>query len=397
MRGRSLRIASIGLLVFLLAAITAVPVLAFDSRTGDLVTVGSEEEVLGDLYAAGRSVTVTGKISDGLYAAGQTVTIGGTIDGGATIGGQTVTLAGIVGRGVRVGASTVDVTGDIGGDLVAGCSTLRVADGAYIGADLVVGAGQVYVDGEVAGNIKSAAETLVITGHVGGDVEAQVGTLEIKPGAVIDGKLTYTANEEASIPADVVKGSVSYTERIEKEDAEEMRKDFGALGPFFLFADLAWKLIGYLMLLVTGILLILILPRGMAAATIAIRKKTGASAGWGAMVLFLTPLAAIVVCITVIGLPVGLITLVAWGILLYVSHIPVSIFIGHLILGHSNPLEGKGFMIGCLALGLLLFTLLTAIPIVGGFLWLASALFGMGGIVVTKGRYWAALNMVEDD
>ncbi|MBN1857504.1 MAG: polymer-forming cytoskeletal protein [Dehalococcoidia bacterium] len=397
MRGKSARVATIGLLVLLLTVATAVPVLAFDSRTGDLVTIGTDEDVQGDLYVGARSITVSGTVTGALFAGGQTLNIGGVVEEGATVGGQSITFTGVVGRGVRVGGNTIDVTGDIGGDMVAGCNTLTLAEGARIGEDLVFGAGQVYVVGDVEGDIKGVAETLVIAGHVGGDVDVQIGTLEIKPGAVIDGNVKYTATEEAAIPAGTVSGSVAYTERVNKEDARQARQGIEAAGPFFFLAGITWKIIGYLMLLVTGILLILILPKGMAATSNAIRRKTGASAGWGALVLFLTPLAAIVACITVVGLPVGLITLVGWGILLYVSQIPVALLIGHLVLGHTKPLEGKGFMIGSLALGLLLLTLVRAIPFVGFFVGLAVALFGMGGVVVTKGRYWTALNMVEDD
>jgi cytoskeletal protein CcmA (bactofilin family) len=366
--------------------LSAAPVLAFDSRAGDLVTVGGEEEVQGDLYLGGRAITTTGIVHGSVFAAGQTVSIAGTIDDGATLGGQTVTLSGRIGRGVRVGASTVDATGDIEGDLVAGCGTLTVADGARVGEDLVFGAGKVYVLGEVEGDIKGGAETLVIAGRVGGDVEVKVGTLEVKPGAVIEGNLSYTAGTESDIPAGAVKGTIAFTERIEEEDTREVRRGLGALGPFFLLAGIIWKIVAYLMALVTGIVLILLLPGRMAGASDAIRTQTGASAGWGAIALFVTPIAAIVVCITIVGLPIGLISLALWGILLYLSQLPVGLLIGHLILGHSKPLEGRGFMIGSLALGLLLLTLLRAIPLLGFFVWLTIALFGMGAFVVVEKR-----------
>ncbi len=386
MRGIALRAATVGLLVLLLTAAAAVPVLAFDSRAGDIVTVGGGEEVQGDLYLGGRTVTTAGVVHGSVFAAGQTVSVGGTIDGGATVGGQTVTLAGNIGRGVRVGGSTVNATGAIGGDLVAGCNALTVADSARVGEDLVFGAGQVYVRGEVEGGIKGAAETLVIEGRVGGDVRVRVGTLEVKPGAVIEGNLSYTAGTEANIPAGAVKGTVAFTERIEAEDTEGIREGLGALGPFFFLAGITWKIVAYLMALVAGIVLILLLPRRMAGASDAIRTHTDASAGWGAIALFVTPIAAIVVCITVVGLPIGLISLALWGILLYLSQLPVSLLIGHLILGHSKPLEGKGFMIGSLALGLLILTLVRAIPVIGFFVWLAIALFGMGAFVVMEKR-----------
>ena len=129
----------------------------------------------------------------------------------------------------------------------------------------------------------------------------------------------------------------------------------------------------------------------MASAPMAIRTQTGPVAGWGAIALFLVPLAAIILCITVIGLPVGLIGLALWTVLLYIAQIPVAIFIGYLILGRSRSLEGKGFMIGCLALGLLLIALVKLIPFVGFFICLAVAMFGMGALLMVDKKMMSAL------
>jgi len=183
-----------------------------------------------------------------------------------------------------------------------------------------------------------------------------------------------------------VKGTVTYTERTETDQGPRPGKEWRALGPLAFFAGLTWKVIAYLMAFLTGLILILLAPWRMAGAATSIRTDTGPVAGYGAIALFVTPIAALVVCLTVIGLPLGIITLLLWGILLYLSQIPVSLFIGHAILGRNKPLESKGYMIGCLALGLLLLTLARAIPFVGFLVSLASGLFGLGAFVVTERR-----------
>lgn len=304
---------------------------------------------------------------------------------------QTLTISANVGGGVRAGAQTLDVRGTIERDLVAGCGVLILDSNASIGDDLYVGSGEISLRGDVGGDVYGGAESVVIAGTVGGDVHVEVGSLDIEPGAVIEGDLWYAAPEEISIPKGSVQGDVTFTERVVDEDAQQAAEGFGALAPFVFFASFTWKLITYLMALVTGILLILILPRAMAAAPMAIRTQTGPVAGWGAIALFLVPLAAIVLCITVIGLPVGLIALALWTVLLYIAQIPVAIFIGYLILGRSRSLEGKGFMIGCLALGLLLIALVKLIPFVGFFICLAVAMFGMGAFLMVDKKMMGTL------
>ena len=378
-------------LVVVSILLCAAPVMALDGRAGDAVNVGSGEEIDEDLYLAGRTITTIGNVNGDVFAAGQTVNIGGQIEGGLTVGAQTLTINADVGGGVRAGVQTLDVAGTIGRDLVAGCATLILSPEASIGDDLYIGSSQVRLRGDVGGDVYGGAEELVIEGNVGGNVHVEVGHLEIKPGAVIEGDLWYSAPVEASIPKGSVNGDVTFTERVVDDDAQQAAEDFGALAPFVFFASFTWKLIAYLMALVTGIILILLLPRAMAAAPMAIRTQTGPVAGWGAIVLFLTPLAAIVLCITVVGLPIGLIALVLWGVLLYIAQIPVAIFIGYLILGRSRALEGKGFMIGCLALGLLLIALVKLMPFVGFFICLAVAIFGMGAFLMVDKKMMGTL------
>ena len=385
MRTRIVRILAAAALLATCGVLYAAPVLAFDGRAGDTVSVGPGEKVEGDLYLAGRSVSTAAGIDGDVFAAGQTVSIGGQIDGGLTAAGQTVLVSGGVSRGARVGGSTVDVTGTIGRDLLVGCSTFVLNPEASVGEDLLIGAATAMLKGDIAGNVYGGCEKLVIDCTIGGNVKVEVGTLEIRPGAVIQGNLEYTSAQQADVPAGAVKGSVRYTERAVKERVRP--GDLGALGPLAAFAGLTWKLLAYAMALLTGIVLILVLPARMAGYSDAIRTETGPVAGWGAIAFFLTPLAALVVCITIVGLPLGLITLALWTVLLYLSQLPVALVIGHVILGYRKPLEGRGFMIGALALGLLIIALLRLIPFVGFFVGLATALFGFGSFVVAEKRH----------
>jgi uncharacterized membrane protein YccF (DUF307 family) len=95
----------------------------------------------------------------------------------------------------------------------------------------------------------------------------------------------------------------------------------------------------------------------MALMADTIRNKPWWSLGWGAIVLFATPVAAIVVCITIVGIPLGLIGLALYGIAIYLSQIPVALFIGRWIIGYfaktdsrANPLRGLCYRAGGSAL-----------------------------------------------
>ncbi len=368
-------------------SLTAIPVLAFDARSSDQVTVSSDEVVNEDLYLAGRTVLSNGTVNADVFAAGQLVTIGGVIANGLTAAGQTLILNAEVGHGVRAAGSTIDFGGSTGRDLMVAGSTITLTEHANVGGDLALGAETAVLRGSVQGNLRGAAEELIIEGSIGGNVDVHVETLVIRPGASIGGNLTYTGQTEADIPAGTVEGDVTFTERAQQEWRRDARRGLGALAPLALFfASLAWNVIAYLMAFITGLVLILLMPRRMAGATGAMRTDTGPVAGWGALALFVTPLAAIIVSITIVGLSLGIIALLLWGILLYLAQLPVGILVGHLILGHRRSLNSKGFMIGSLALGLLILALIRVIPVLSFFVWLAIAIFGLGAFVVGERR-----------
>ena len=132
------------------------------------------------------------------------------------------------------------------------------------------------------------------------------------------------------------------------------------------------------------IIIILLAPRRLTSIAESIRSRPGASAGWGALILFVTPIAAIIVCITIIGIPMGLIALALWGIAIYLAQIPVGLFIGRWIIGRFRVVESRAIMLGALAIGLAILTLLRLIPYFGFFVGLAVVLFGLGAVIVAE-------------
>lgn len=367
-------------------ALTATPAFAADLRAGDTVSVSMDEQVDSDLYLAGRVISSHAAVIGDVYAAGETLQIGGSIDGGLSAAGEFIHIDGIIARGARLAGSEVDVMGHVERDVLVGSSEFALGPDASIGQDLYFGAGTITLSGDIGGDVQGGAEKLVIEGTVRGNVDVEVGTLVIDPGARISGDLTYRSREEASIPAGTVEGAISYSPHTEARVFSGALRNIDSLAPLAVFASIIWKISWYLMTLLVGIVVILLAPRRLAGATMAMRTDTGAVAGWGAIALFVTPIAAVVLCLTFIGLPLGIIMLLLWGILLYLAQLPVSLLIGHLLLGHRKTLAGKGFMIGALALGLFLLTLLRMIPAIGFFISLATALFGIGGMVVFERR-----------
>jgi len=368
------------LIAMILMIFTSVSVLAFDARAGDTITVASGDVVDDDLYVGAGTVTIDGTINGDLWAAGSKIIVNGIVTGSVMAVGQTIDISGDVGHAVRVAGTTISIRGNVDGDLMVAGGDVNIASTAEVKGDVLLGAGNVRIDGLIEGDIKGGGGEVTISNGVEGDVELKVESLTILSTADIGGDLSYTSEDKADIRSGAQIGGVT-THKL-----PSVKEEPSIPFPLTLFSGIV-KIIGFLMALITGLVIILIAPRRLTSIAEAIRSRPGPSAGWGAIILFLTPIAAIIVCLTIVGIPVGLIALALWGIAIYLAQIPVGLLIGRLILGRFRAVEGKAIMVGALALGLLILKLLGLIPYAGFFIGLAIAIFGLGaGVALIRMR-----------
>jgi cytoskeletal protein CcmA (bactofilin family) len=343
------------LLIILMMTFTAVIIFAFDVRSGDIVTVTSGEVIDGDLYIAGKTIIIDSTINGDLIAAGRTILINGTVNGSIIAAGETVNINGEVTHAVRVIGRTLNISGTIGRDLLVAGEEFSMASTSEVGGDLLLGAGSAFIDGLIKGDINSGVKSLTIAST-----------------ASIQGKLNYISGNEANIQSGAqIKGTINH------KLPEVKEKQVAGIG-------LWWIVIGFLMTLVLGIVIILLAPRRLKAVTESIRIRPWVSLGWGAVILVVIPIASLIACITIIGLPLGLIALALYIMAVYITQIFVGLFIGQLIIGIFKKVETRAALVGALALGLAILRVLGLIPFAGFFFGLVTVLFGLGAILVSK-------------
>ncbi|MEQ9350114.1 MAG: hypothetical protein RII27_06210, partial [Alphaproteobacteria bacterium] len=208
---------------------------------GDLYISGGSVEVSGavsgDVLAAGGDVLVLAPVGGDAMVAGGFVRLAERITGDLRAAGGTVTLSGRVGEEAMIAGGEVRVRGDIQGNAWISGGDIRVS--GRIGGDLTVNGGEVWLDGVVAG-----------------DVMARAGELHLGPNAAIIGNLTYRAPEAAEIAAGATIGgaTVYETMHMDRPDVRDMAWGVAAVGLF-----------GWAMLALSGVVLVLLLPAGMAA------------------------------------------------------------------------------------------------------------------------------------
>lgn len=359
-------------------AVIAGPALAFTGRGGDAPRVGAGEVINDDLYMAGSTVTMSGRVAGDFVAAGGTVNAEGQVGDDLILAGGTLNVDGRTAGSARLAGGAINVRGPIAGDLVATGGTVTVS--GTVGRDLVLGAGDAVLGGTVGGKVLGGAGNLTIRGTVNGPVDVEVGQLTIARGAVIRGALVYHSDRDAIVEQGAQVGEIRRAPpRVERTGRQFFAPWRGA-GFGFL-----WRAFGFVWLLLLGLMLVAAAPNLLNRGAQAVEQQPGSALLAGFIALVAIPAAAIVAMITVVGIPLGVIALLLYGILVYVSHLFAGMAIGRLVLrgGQTSPYA-------MMTVGLLLLALASAVPYFGGWVRFAAVLFGFGAIYLSVREAYGA-------
>ncbi len=352
---------------------------ALVARKGDSITISSDEVINEDLYLAGDIIIMDGTVNGDLWVVGGTITIRGRVRDSVFAAGRKVTVLGNVGHGIKAGGQTVTIGGNVTGDLVLAGSDISIDRDANIEGDFLFGGREILIDGPIEGYILGGGSMVIINSSVQENVRLGVKNLTLTKAARIGGNLTYYSENEATIqPGAQIVGSTTH-------HFPEYRNEIKKIFPFVLLAGIVGKIVGFFMSLIVGLAFILFAPKWMESMADSIQKKTGVSAGWGAVILFAVPVGIVIAMTTVVGIQLATITLFLYLVAISISQIAVSLFIGRLIIGQGKSIETKALMFGAFALGLFIIRLIRFIPVAGLIVWLVAILFGLGAMVVAEG------------
>ena len=285
------------LIAFIVALIGAPAAFAADFRTDTSISIGEDEVINDDLYLFGTTITVNGIVNGDVFAAGNSLTVNGTVNGNVFLVGQEVTVNGAVSRGARITANNATIAGSIGEDLLLFGNSTGIHGGATIGRDLIATVASLTLDGMVQRRLAGNAQTVTLNGSVGSNVDVGVDDLTISQDASIGGDLTYRSDKMAEIA-----GGAEIGGDVNHEMAAEAEIETG-----FSIGSFVPSIIGLIMTAVYGTALLLIFPRLTVTASNQLRQNPIMSIGMGIVFLIVVPIVSVLVMITVIGIPLGLI------------------------------------------------------------------------------------------
>ena len=271
---------------------------------------------------------------------------------------------------VHAAAGRITVTAPVNGAARLAGGVVELASGAAIAEDASLAGGRITVDGSVKGNLHAAGGHVTINGAVGGDASVAGGTLDLGPDARIAGKLTFRGGELRRDPAAQVTGAVLHKQgRVHRSHTA---RDPFARGWFWTAG-----------LVVLAALIAAALPGPSRRLAQELRERPWLTPLLGLVALTAIPVMAILVMLTVIGIPIGLLALFAYAALLLIGYVWLAVVVGGLLLDRVKPETAAltAWRVGAAVLAMLTLAILARIPFVGGLVAFTALIAGVGMIV----------------
>lgn len=358
-----------------LAIVAALPSVghAFELRRDDNVVAVAPDETIDDtLLAMSNAIAIDGTVNGDLLAFGESVTVRGNVTGNLITAARTITIEGTVGGSVLgAGQDLSFADARVGRDLYGFANDLRISERANVSGNAIGFARSVGVDGRVGADFKGFANTITVSGAVEGDVDGFGASVRLLPTARVNGNVTAHVERDGGLSVAsgaVVGGNVD--ERV-MERGDRARTPYLTVG--YYFSQIV-RLAGAFL---TGLLLLALFPvlREVSLPNATAVLRSGAIGLAAAVTL---PVAALIVCLTIVGIPLGLLTFFLGAIGLYFAKAVVAQIIGRSVL--RNPENPPHFAL-TLLVGLAIVIVAINLPWVGGIVNVVLTLVGFGIIV----------------
>ncbi len=364
-------LAVIGGLLLLLGHVQ--PADAIEIRSDENISVNAGEIVDDTFVAFGRTVRIDGEVTGDLIAFAQSIEINGAVLGDIIAFGRIIEVDGRAGGGFAGFGQVIRIGDSIGQSVYGFGQSIRSSRDATIEGDLFAFGENISVGSSVGRNVTVFGSTLTLSGEVKRDVTFGGRLATVQSSASIGGNLDVKLPDEENLAvhsAATVAGETIVD--FPRPDQEEEEED-GMPSVW----NIAWTALWLVTAFLSGLLLLWALP---ALRRVPLDNLNGilTSAGLGFVLVTATPVLAVVLAVTLIGLPAGLVIAAAWALSLYVSKIVVAHFLGNALL-RPKQRDVRSMLLPLLA-GLVLVLIAVSLPYVGWVINLLLVIIGLGAM-----------------
>jgi len=329
-----------------------------------------------DLYLTGGTATVNASISGDLVIVAGTVVINDTVNGDVIIAGGKATINGYVNGDLRVIGGDVYLNDTVSEDVVISAGKITTNNSSYIQGDAFFFAGTAIIKGIILGNMTCKAGDLKFYGTAMQATDCRCGSILMD--GIIKGRSTLAAQQISIGNRAAFYQDVSYWQKDRSPDFKHSIKKGSALyDPSLAIRGGNWYYVGFASAffmiwyfaaaLVFIFLIQYLFSDVMKRAADEAFNNTGRAIGRGFLFLLGVPVTALILIITLIGMPLGLLILFGYIIMMILAAIISSVIIANWIKNRRNT----GWRTGSLSLiAWVVFMLLKFITLIPFFGWI---------------------------
>lgn len=251
-------------------------------------------------------------------------------------------------------------------DQVVLSGTVVVDRGAAVG-EVLVFSGRVTVNGVVEGDVVVFEGPVVVAGQVNGSVIAADGLVTLRESARVGGHVSAS-------------GRVAITRGAEVRGGVREGVRFSLEAPLAGLGELLGPVAVAVSVLLAGLLLLWVAPRGADAVAETLGSAPLASVLWGIVVVIAAPILAVALCVLVVGLPLGLTLLFSMGLWWI-----VGLALAAWCLGRALVRPPRGRVLAFLT-GWAILAAVGLVPVLNAAVWVLASVVGVGATTVAVSR-----------
>jgi cytoskeletal protein CcmA (bactofilin family) len=362
------------LLLIAAAGAASGPAYGLQLRIDEETRVDSSEVIEESMLLTGDRVHVDGVIEGDLIASAERVTIRGTVEGSLYVLTRELEIEGSVEGSIHGAVESTRIDGEVRGSMYELGRSVVVGPGGRVGRDVSLLAERAVLDGEVGRDLVFAGDELDVDSKVGRNVQVHAAErIVLGKNADIAGDLEAGVKDEGDIER--AEGA-----RIGGELRLLPREDLGDLYRSAYRDPWVWLAHGLSLVaaFLFGLLLYALAPQ-LFAGELHTAPQFFRALGYGFLVAVATPVAIVLMALTVVGIPVAVLTLFVFVVAFYTSEIVVGAWIGTSLL---PPADRSLYAFGrALFAGLAILTLAMHIPYLGPPVAIVAVLLGLGLIL----------------
>jgi len=254
---------------------------------------------------------------------------------------------------------------------------VRVEKGEVYHDDVICIGGTATIEGKVEGDVAVIGGSLDFSGEAR-DVVVMGGKGTIRSGSVIHGDLIHMMGDFKRDPGVTVHGqSIDVASHLPPRLQRLLSR--GLLGIIVVL-----RLVSLIISLIVIFLIVLIAPERVERMSEALEPRWPASIGFGILGYVVFIVLAIILAITLIGIPVAVLLGLAVWVLGLMGIAAIMASLGRRV-GLGTGLIGPDpSVLSCVFVGFLVVALVRFIPVVGELAWLVLSVIGLGLVLVTK-------------